>query len=78
MATNLTLDDALIAEAVEIGGHRTRRAAVNAALEEYVKTRRRLGILEWMGRVDYYEDYDYKNLRRGRPSTLVLGSSADA
>ena len=64
MATNLALDDALIVQAVELGHHRSKKAAVTAALEEYVKARRRLGILDWMGRVDYYDDYDHKNLRR--------------
>ncbi len=64
MATNLALDNALIDEAVEIGHHRSKKAAVTAALEEYVKARRRLGILDWMGRVDYYDDYDHKKLRR--------------
>ncbi len=65
MATNLALDDELIEEAVEVGRHRSKKAAVTAALEEYVKARRRLGILDWMGRVDYYDDYDHKALRRG-------------
>ncbi len=64
MATNLALDDQLIEEAVEIGHHPSKKEAVNAALEEYVKTRRRLKILDWMGRVEYYDDYDHKNLRR--------------
>jgi UDP-N-acetylmuramate-alanine ligase len=64
MATNLALDNTLIEQAVEAGQHRSKKAAVTAALEEYVKTRRRLGILDWMGRVDYYDDYDHKNLRR--------------
>ncbi len=64
MATNLALDNALIEEAVEIGRHRSKKEAVTAALVEYVKARRRLGILDWMGRVDYYDDYDHKNLRR--------------
>lgn len=64
MATNLALDDALIAEAVRVGGHRTKKAAVTAALQEYVKARRRAGILQWVGRVDYYDDYDPKALRR--------------
>ena len=64
MATNLALDDALIQEAVEAGHHKSKKAAVTAALREYVKSRRRLGILEWVGRVDYYDDYDHKNLRR--------------
>ncbi|MEL7059331.1 MAG: type II toxin-antitoxin system VapB family antitoxin [Acidobacteriota bacterium] len=64
MATNLALDDRLIEEAVEIGHHPSKKAAVNAALEEYIKARRRLKILDWMGKVDYYDDYDHKNLRR--------------
>lgn len=64
MATNLALDDALIEEALEVGHHKTKKAAVTEALKEYVKSRRRLGILEWKGAVDYYDDYDHKNLRR--------------
>ncbi len=66
MATNLALDDDLIQEAVEVGHHPSKKAAVTAALKEYVKARRRLGILEWMGRVDYIDDYDHKNLRRDK------------
>lgn len=65
MATNLALDDSLIEEAVEVGHHRSKKEAVTAALQEYVKSRRRLGILEWMGRVEYFEDYDHKKLRGG-------------
>ena len=64
MATNLALDDTLIEEAVAVGQHRSKKEAVTAALQEYVKARRRLGILEWVGRVDYYDDYDHKKLRR--------------
>jgi UDP-N-acetylmuramate-alanine ligase len=64
MATNLALDDSLIEEAVAVGQHRSKKEAVTAALQEYVKARRRLGILEWVGRVDYYDDYDHKKLRR--------------
>lgn len=41
-----------------------KKAAVTAALEEYVKARRRLKILDWMGKVEYYDDYDHKSLRR--------------
>ncbi len=66
MATNLALDDRLIEEAVEIGNHPSKKAAVTAALKEYVKASRRLKILDWMGRVEYYDDYDHKNLRRAR------------
>ena len=40
MATNLALDDKLIREAQKAGGHRTKKAAVTAALEEYVQRRK--------------------------------------
>jgi len=45
MPTNLGLEDNLIAKAVKVGGHVSKRDAVNAALEEYVKQQRRLRIL---------------------------------
>jgi Arc/MetJ family transcription regulator len=64
MATNLALDDELIDEAVLAGRHRTKKEAVTAALQEYVKARRRLAILDLVGQVDYYDDYDAKALRR--------------
>ena len=66
MATNLALDDKLIEEAVRAGGHKTKKAAVTAALTEYVRSRRRLKILQWKGRVEYFDGYDYKALRRRR------------
>jgi Arc/MetJ family transcription regulator len=64
MATNLALDDGLIEEAVKVGGHRSKREAVTAALEDYVKQKKRQGIFELVGAVDYYDDYDYKAARR--------------
>ena len=64
MATNLALDDSLIADAVKLGGHKTKREAVTAALEAYVKSKRRVGILELFGKVDFNPVYDYKAARR--------------
>ena len=66
MATDLPLDDKLIEEAVRAGGHKTKKAAVTAALSEYVRSRRRQRILRWQGQVEYFDDYDYKALRRRR------------
>jgi Arc/MetJ family transcription regulator len=66
MATNLALDDELIEEAVRVGGHKSKKAAVTAALMEYVRSRRRQRILRWKGQVEYFDDYDYKALRRWR------------
>jgi len=64
MATNLALDDRLIEQAVKAGGHRSKREAVTAALREYVKQKKRDGIFELIGSVEYDEDYDYKAARR--------------
>ena len=69
MPTNLALDDKLIEEAVKIGKHLSKRAAVTEALKEYVSARKRLGILKWIGRVDYDEAYDYKKARKRRASS---------
>ena len=66
MATNLALDDKLIEEAVRVGGHRTKKAAVTAALTEYVRSRRRQRILRWKGLVEYFDDHDHRALRRRR------------
>ncbi len=68
MATNLALDDALIDEARRVGAHKTKKEAVTAALEEYVRRRKRLRILDLAGTIEYRGDYDYKRLRRKRRS----------
>lgn len=66
MATNLALDDRLIERARRIGGHRTKKEAVTAALKEYVQRRRQQRILDLVGQIQYEPDYDYKALRRQR------------
>lgn len=66
MATNLSLDDKLIIRAQRIGGHRTKRAAVTAALEEYVRYREQLRIIDAVGSIEFDAKYDYKAERRRR------------
>ena len=63
MATNLEIDDKLIQEALKIGGHQTKSAVVEAALQEYVQRRKQLEITELFGIIEYDEDYDYKQQR---------------
>jgi Arc/MetJ family transcription regulator len=64
MPTNLALDDRLIEEARKIGGHKTKKQAVTEALEEYVRRRKQLRILDSFGTVDFDPTYDYKAERR--------------
>ena len=64
MATNLEIDNNLIQEALKLGGHRTKRAVVEEALQEYVQRRKQLTITELFGTIEYEDDYDYKKQRR--------------
>ena len=63
MATNLMIDTELLNEALEVGGHRTKRDTVNEALREYVNKRKASEVLSLFGTVDYDADYDYKESR---------------
>lgn len=66
MATNLKLDDRMIAEAVKLGKFHTKQEAVNAALAEFVARRNRLRVLELAGQIAFDPGWDYKRLRRRR------------
>ena len=68
MATNLALDDRLIEAARQAGGHKTKKAAVTAALDEYVKRRKQLLILDAFGTFEFDPKYDYKAERRRKRS----------
>jgi Arc/MetJ family transcription regulator len=61
--TNLQLDDRLIDEAVRLGGHKTKRAAVTQALVDYTQRLRQINVLSEFGKVDFALDYDYKAQR---------------
>jgi len=67
MPTNLAIDDKLIEEARKVGHHRTKKEAVTAALDEYIRKRKQLGILEMFGKIDFDENYDYKRGRHRKP-----------
>lgn len=68
MATNLALDDRLIEQARRMGGHKTKKEAVTAALTEYIQRRKQLRILSLFGTIDYDPNYDYKAGRQRKQS----------
>ena len=57
-------EDRLIDEARNLGGHKTKKEAVNAALQEYVQRRKQMEIIKLFGTIDYDPKYDYKAARR--------------
>jgi len=64
MATNLAIDDQLINAAVKIGGHSSKKAAVTAALKEYIQHHRQKQIVNLFGQIEFDPEYDYKKERR--------------
>lgn len=62
MKTHMDIDEQLLDKAMKLGGHTTKRDAVHAALEAYVRRqiRRRLrtlaGTVDWQGDLDVMRD----------------------
>jgi len=66
MATNLSIDPALLAKAFELSGEKSKKAAVNKALEEFIARREQLKLREMFGQLEWSADFDYKR-ERSRP-----------
>ena len=63
MATNLAIDDSLINEAKLIGHHKTKKAAVTVALQEYIQRHKQSEIVNLFGKIEYDKNYNYKKQR---------------
>lgn len=66
MPTNLAIDDRLLAQALTVGGYKTKRQTVNEALREFIQRRKRVELLKLVGTVEYDQRFDYKRERRAR------------
>lgn len=63
MPTNLAISDDLLEQAKVVGRHKTKKAAVTEALEEYIQRRKQTEVIKVFGSIDYDESYDYKKQR---------------
>jgi hypothetical protein len=64
MAIGLTIDPALIEQALQISGERTKEAAVTKALQEFIARRRQKRLLDLFGKLEWDPSYDHKAGRR--------------
>ena len=64
MATNLAIEDALLEQAREVSGLRTKKAVVTQALMEYIQKRQQIKVIDLFGTIEYDDAYDYKAQRR--------------
>ena len=63
MATNLSIDEALLSEAQKTGGLRTKKETVNQALREFIQRRKQAEVLTLFGQIDIDPEYDFKKAR---------------
>ena len=60
MPTNLAIDDALLEEARNVSGIKTKRETVNQALREFIERRQAEVLIKEFGSVDFDPGWDYK------------------
>jgi Arc/MetJ family transcription regulator len=58
MRTNIDIDDALLAEAMEITGLKTKKAVVEEALQRIVRTQERRQAIQELQGIGWYGDLD--------------------
>lgn len=63
MATNLAINDQLLNTALEIGGFRSKKDTVNAALEEFIQRRKAEDVISLFGKIEFDHEYEYKKMR---------------
>ncbi|MCC5624192.1 type II toxin-antitoxin system VapB family antitoxin (plasmid) [Nostoc sp. UHCC 0926] len=66
MTINLQIDEALVQQALAVSHQQTEqteRDVVEQALREYVQRRQQMKVLDLFGKIDYDENYNYKQQR---------------
>jgi len=63
MRTNIDLYDKLVEEAFSLTNVRTKKELVNLALKELIRNKKKLNLLDLSGKIDFVEDYNYKEFR---------------
>ena len=60
MATNLAINDELLASAYSIGGLKTKKETVNLALEEFIRKRKRKDAIDLFGKIEFNSEWTPK------------------
>ena len=68
MATNLHIDQKLLASAMKAGGHKTKRETVNEALRQYARNQNQKRVIELFGTIDSMDDDQELKAQRRRDS----------
>ena len=63
MTVNRSIDPALPAKALDLGGEKTGKAAVDEALREFIARPEQRKLGELFGQLEWSADFDYKRER---------------
>jgi len=63
MATNLSINNELLNNALKISGLKTKKDTVNAALEEFILRRKRKEAMEMFGKIDFEKNWNPRKAR---------------
>ncbi len=67
MRTNIVIDDNLLKDAFKYSDHiTTKKELVEVALKEFVQHRKMKNLQDLRGKIQFADDYNYKNLRMGK------------
>jgi len=66
MRTNIDIDDALIDEVMRVANVKTKKEAVQLALREFLKAKRKKDLFDLAGKIEFEDRYDHKALRHTR------------
>lgn len=63
MRTNVDIDNNLIKKAKTLSNIKTKKEIIRLALEEFIKSKERLNLMDLIGKIEFADGYDYKKLR---------------
>ena len=66
MRTNIDIDDALIDEVMKVANVKTKKEAVQLALQEFLKVKKKKDLFDLAGKIEFEDKYDHKALRHTR------------
>lgn len=64
MRTNVVIDDHLITEAFKLTKLKTKKDLIRTALQELIENRKKMDLRKIKGKINFRDDYDYKEMRR--------------
>lgn len=63
MSINISIEDSLINDALELSKISSKNELFETALREFIENQKRRKLLELKGKIEFFKDYDYKSMR---------------